>query len=169
MTPRWTMRNNYEFNSRLKSLNTTVQQSLVHRQFRREFPGMKSTLQHHQKADTEVQRRWQCSKQQDPQWCTSDCQRGWQCSKQQDPQWCTSDCQRGWQCSKQQDPQWCTSDCQRGWQCSKQQDPQWCTSDCQNISTLSVLEDSAGTVTTKVHQTAVPGSGDFQFCDESHP
>ena len=38
----------------------------------------------------------------------------------------------------------------------------------QNTSTCSGHSDSFGTVTTKVHQTAVTGSGDFQeFCDES--
>jgi len=61
------------------------------------------------------------------------------------------------------------TDVQRLWQCgSQQQDPQWCTFDCQNMSRPSGLEDSFGTVTTKVHQTAVTGSGDFQeLCDES--
>ena len=104
------MRNISEFNSGLKSLNTTVQQSLVHCKFRREFPGRKIHIAA-PSCDTDVQRRWQCGKQ----------------------------------------------------------DPQWCTFDCQNISTRSGLEDLVGTVTTKVHQTAVPGSGDFQFCDESDP
>ena len=183
------MRNISEFNSGLKSLNTTVQQSLVHCKFRREFPGRKIHIAA-PSCDTDVQRRWQCGKQ-DPQWCTFVGQNASTCSdtrtrlewperqhvfRHQDSSGTArtpvrvQDTRARLEWPERQHVFRTLGLIWNGQNASACSDTRTRLErpECQHVFRTLGHQDSAGTVTTKVHQTAVTGSGDFQFCDESH-